>query len=67
MRGIGVEADDVIKVGNDAVDAVDDLVDDFDEQPWSSTASLRHNHPLEEARGCAENSERGIVSIFIAI
>ena len=37
--GVGVEHDDV-EVGSDAVKAFDKLVDDLDEPPWSSAASL---------------------------
>ena len=53
--GVGVEDDDVIEVGSPTPD---DLVDDLDELPWSSAASLWHNQPLEETRGCPESSER---------
>ena len=56
--GVGVEDDAVVEVGSDAVEALDDLVDDLDEPPWSSAASLWHSQPLEETRGCAESSER---------
>ena len=64
MKGeIGVEDGDVVEVRGDAVEVVDDLADDFDEPPSSSAASLRHNQPLEEGRGCAESSERYCVLV----
>ena len=56
--GVGAEDDDVIEEGSNAVEALDDLVDDLDKSPWSSAASLWHYQPLEETRGCAESSER---------
>ena len=58
MRGeVGVDNDDVVEVGSDAVEASDDLVDDLDERLGNSAASLSPNQPLEERRGCAESSE----------
>ena len=51
--GVGVEDDDVVEVGSNAVEAFDDLVDDLDEPPWSNAASLCHCQPLEETCGCA--------------
>ncbi|MEP5732609.1 MAG: hypothetical protein ABJL67_24930 [Sulfitobacter sp.] len=53
-----VEDDGVVDVGGNAVQALDDLVDDFDDLPWSSAASLTHNQHLEKARECTESSER---------
>ena len=55
--GVGAEDDDVIEEGSNAVEALDDLVDDLDKSPWSSAASLWHYQPLEETRGCAESRE----------
>ena len=60
--GVSVEDDDVTEVGSKAVEALDDLVDDLDEPPWSSAASLRHYQPLEETRG-VKKTVRGIVSL----
>ena len=54
----GIEDDQVFEVSSDAVETVDDLVDDLDEPPWGSTSPLWHHQPLEEARECAESSER---------
>ena len=48
---IGVGDDNFVEVGSDAVEAVDDLVDDFHEPPSRRAASLRHNQPLEKVRG----------------
>ena len=56
--GVGVEEDDVVEVGSDAVEDVDDLVDNLNEPPWSSAASLRHKQPLKEVRGCTASTER---------
>ena len=56
--GVVIEDDHVVEVSSDAVKALDDLVDDLDESPWSSVASLWHHQSLEEVRGCAESSER---------
>ena len=56
--GVGVEDDDVFQVGSNAVEALDDLDDDLDEQPWSSDTFLRHYQPLEETRGSGGSSER---------
>ena len=56
--GVDVEDNDVVELGNDAVEAFDNFVDDLDEPPWTSAASLCHNQPLEDKRGCAESSER---------
>ena len=56
--GVGVKDDDVVEVSSDAVEALGDLVDDLDEPAWNSAASLWHSQPPEEARGCAESSER---------
>ena len=53
--GVGIEDDDVVEVGSDAVEALDELVDDLDEPPRRSAASLWHNQPLEESHGCAES------------
>ena len=61
--GVGVEDDDAINVGSNAVEALDDLVDDLDEPPWSRAASLWHYQPLEETRGCAEGIKRYRVRI----
>ena len=55
---VGLKDDDVVEVGSDTVEALDDLVDDLDETPWRNAASLWRNQPLEEARGRAESSER---------
>ena len=54
--GVGIKG--VVEVSSDAVVALDDRVDDLDEPPWSSVASLWHHQSLEEVRGCAESSER---------
>ena len=61
--GVGVEDDGVIEIGSEAVEALDDLVDDLDEPPWSRAASLWHYQPLEETRGCAEGIKRYRVRI----
>ena len=59
--GVGIEDNHVVEVSSDAVESLDDLVDDLDEPPWSSADPLRHHQPLEEAHGCAESSERCVV------
>ena len=56
--GVVIEDDHVVEVSSDAVKALDDLVDDLDESPWGSAAPLWHHQLLEEARECAESSER---------
>ena len=47
--GVGIEDDHVVEVSSDAVEALDDLVDDLDEPSRSSAAPLWHHQPLEEA------------------
>ena len=64
--GVGAEDDDVIEEGSNAVEALDDLVDDLDKSPWSSAASLWHYQPLEETRG-VQKAVRDIVSLHIVI
>ena len=62
--GVVIEDDHVVEVSSDAVKALDDLVDDLDESPWSSAAPLWHHQLLEEARGCAESRERNRVLVY---
>lgn len=51
MKGvIGVDDDDVVDVGSDAVQVLDDLVADLNQPVWSSAASLGQTQPLEMAR-----------------
>ena len=54
---VGVEHDDVVKVGGDAFEVFDDLVDDLDEPPGQGTAALRRDEPFEKPGGCAERGE----------
>ena len=54
---VGVENDDVVKVGADASEVFDDLVDNLDEPPWRGTAALRHDEAFEKPIGCAERGE----------
>ena len=56
-RGVGVEDDDVVKAGGDAVEVFDDLVDDLDKPPGRGVAALRHDEPLKESGGGAEGGE----------
>ena len=63
---VGVENDDVVKVGADASEVFDDLVDSLDEPPWRGTAALRHDEAFEKPIGCA-NGVRGVVSISMVI
>ena len=49
---------------SDAVEALDDLVNDLDEPPWSSAASLWQTQTLEETRGCAESCEMYRVFVY---
>ena len=61
-RGVGVEDDDVVDVGNDAAEAFDNVVDDLDEPPWSSAASLWHKRRMG-----VQKAGRGIVSLCTVI
>ena len=54
---VGVEHDDVVKVGGDAFEVFDDLVDDLDEPPGRGIAALRHDEPFEKSGGCGERGE----------
>ena len=56
-RGNGVEDDDVVEVGGDAIEVFGDLVDDLDEPPGRDVATLMHDEPLEESGGGAEGGE----------
>ena len=42
-RGVGIEDDDVVEVGGDAIEVFDDLVDDLDKPPGRGVATLRHD------------------------
>ena len=64
--GAGVENDDVVEVGSDAVEGFDDLVDDFDEPPWSSAASLWHASHSKRRVGVQE-AVRNIVFLCTVI
>ena len=55
--GVRIENDDVVQVGGDAFEVLDDLVDDFNEPARRGVATLRHDEPLEEAGGGAERGE----------
>ena len=55
---VGVEHDDVVKVGGDAFKIFDDLVDDLDELPGRGTAALKHDEPFESRVG-VQNAVRG--------
>ena len=54
---VGVEHDDVIKLGGDAFKVFDGLLDDFDEPPGRGNAALRHDEPFETPGECAERGE----------
>ena len=45
-RGVGVEDDDVVEVGADAVEFFDDLVGDLDKPPGRGVAALGPDEPL---------------------
>ena len=56
-RRVGVEDDDVVEVGGDAIEVCEDLVDDLDKPPRRGVAALGHDEPLEESGGGAEGGE----------
>ena len=56
-RGVGVEDDDVVEVGGDAIQVLDDFVDDLDEPPGRGVAASRHEEAPEESRGGEEGGE----------
>ena len=45
--GVRIVDYDVVKVGGDALQAFDDLVDHLDKPARGGTAALRHDEPLE--------------------
>ena len=44
-----------VEVGSDAIEALDDLVDDLDELAGRGTATLGHDEPFEESGGGAKS------------
>ena len=63
---VGVEHDDVVKVGGDAFEVSYDLVDDLYEEPGRGTAALKNDEPFKSRVG-VENTVREMLSVSMAI
>ena len=61
-RGRGSKTIDIIKLGGNTFEVLDDLVNHLNEPTGCGAATLGHDEPLEEAGG-VQDTVRGVVSL----